>query len=141
MEISLPSFVSISSTSLKFWVLVSFLRSSAAVTWFIVSGGVLGAPVLSFTPEPKTPLDFFEFEINSLSVVAQWCTVFWEFCELFLVPETVVNLTKCLLAMRPMSAVFRTLGARGVHKKHIYDLYLIIRTSVILLHLLNSTSA
>lgn len=119
----LPSCVSISSTSASFcWGFTSFLRSWVVVTWFMLSGGVFGAPVLSLTPELWTLLFFFiTFPDESLSAATLWYTVLCELCELFLVPETVVNLTKCLLAMRPMSAVFYTLNARAAHKKHIYD--------------------
>lgn len=121
-----PSCVSISSTSLSFW-------GFCTGTWFMLSGGVLGAPVLSLAPPPVpntiTPLFFFEptnvVVVDSFSTGCCWLpiqTVLCELCEeLFLVPETVVNLTKCLLAMRPMSAVFRTLCQRGVHQKHIWD--------------------
>lgn len=104
----LPSCVSISSTSLFCW-LISFLLS-CPVTWFILSpvwGGVWEAPVSFFATGPVYPLFFFtldnlHFKLESVSLT----TLFVLFVELFFILDAVVNLTKCLLAMRPISADF-----------------------------------
>lgn len=72
----------------------------------MIGGGDTNGTVLSLPTVPKTLLLFFRLNVPSFSFDTLRYAVLLSECELFFKPETVVNLTKCLLAMRPMSAIF-----------------------------------
>lgn len=72
----------------------------------MIGGGEAKGTVFTLPTDPKTLLLFFRFNTPSLSFAILRYVVLLSECELFFKPETVVNLTKCLLAMRPMSAIF-----------------------------------